>query len=305
MSGRVGSLALVLLVVAVLGVGAGAVLALSSGDDDPARAAVPAATSGGTAAASPREEAPRAGSATPATSTRATGGTGATTTAGDLAGRTVVIDPGHNGANGSHPTEINRLVDAGNGRKACNTTGTESNGGLAESRLNWLLAQHVRRALVARGAHVVLTRRGDDGVGPCVDRRARIANAANADAAVSIHGDGGPPGGRGFHVILPGAVPQVAGHSRIVATSARLGRAVRGAYRSGAGMPYSTYLGSAGLDVRTDLGGLNLLTVPGVMIETGNMRNATDAALMADSAWRRRAGRAIATGIGRYLRAVR
>src|SRR4051812_13395343 len=33
-----------------------------------------------------------------------------------LAGRTVVIDPGHNGANGSHPGEINRQVDIGNGR---------------------------------------------------------------------------------------------------------------------------------------------------------------------------------------------
>jgi N-acetylmuramoyl-L-alanine amidase len=212
-----------------------------------------------------------------------------------------VLDPGHNGGNASHPAEINRQVDVGNGRKACNTTGTESVGGLAEARFAFLLAAHVRRALQADGATVRLTRSSNTGVGPCVDRRARIANRADADAAVSIHGDGGPSGGRGFHVILPGRVPQVDGHDGIVGPSARLGRALRASYRSGAGVPYSTYLGRSGLDVRTDLGGLNLLTVPGVMIETGNMRNAADARLMQSGSWRRKAGVAIAAGIRRFL----
>jgi N-acetylmuramoyl-L-alanine amidase len=66
-------------------------------------------------------------------------------------------------------------------------------------------------------------------------------------------------------------------------------------------MPYATYLGRAGLDVRTDLGGLNLLRVPGVMIETGNMRNATDARRMSSAAWRARAARALADGVTRFL----
>src|SRR5207253_8694044 len=41
--------------------------------------------------------------------------------ASGLAGRTVVIDPGHNGQNWAHTAEINRLVDIGNGTKACDT----------------------------------------------------------------------------------------------------------------------------------------------------------------------------------------
>ena len=192
---------------------------------------------------------------------------------------------------------MNRPVSIGNGRKACDTTGTESVRGLAEHRYTWLVAQHARRALRAAGARVVLTRSDDAGVGPCITRRMPRANRIGADVAVSIHGDGGPAGGRGFHVILPGRVPELAGHDRIVAPSARLGRAVRAAFRSGTGMPYSTYLGRGGLDVRTDLGGLNLVRVPGVMIETGNMKNATDARLMSDADWRRRAGRAIAAGV--------
>ncbi|NUT42638.1 MAG: N-acetylmuramoyl-L-alanine amidase, partial [Thermoactinospora sp.] len=39
-----------------------------------------------------------------------------------LAGKTVVIDPGHNGGNASHPEEINRPVDIITGTKPCNTT---------------------------------------------------------------------------------------------------------------------------------------------------------------------------------------
>ena len=41
----------------------------------------------------------------------------------------------------------------------------------------------------------------DTGVGPCIDKRAQIGNRVHSDAAVSIHADGGPSSGRGFHVI--------------------------------------------------------------------------------------------------------
>ncbi|WP_026910097.1 N-acetylmuramoyl-L-alanine amidase [Patulibacter minatonensis] len=301
----------------VVGGGAAAVLVDGGGDDGPRTTPTAARTTETTTDVVPARATTRApgtpartttGDAPPTTSTATTPGTttaAGTSSSGALRGLTVVVDPGHNGQNASHPAQIDRQVDVGNGRKACNTTGTESVRGLAESRLNLLLAKHVQRALEAEGATVRMTRSNDDGVGPCVDRRARIANAAKADASISIHGDGGPASGRGFHVILPGRVPQVAGHDRIVATSAQLGRQVRRAYREGSGLPYSTYLGRAGLDVRTDLGGLNLLKVPGVMIETGNMRNATDASRMSDPVWRREAGRSIAAGVRAFLLARR
>jgi N-acetylmuramoyl-L-alanine amidase len=54
--------------------------------------------------------------------------------AGPLDGRTVVLDPGHNGRNGAHPERINRQVHVGGGMyKACNTTGTATASGYAES----------------------------------------------------------------------------------------------------------------------------------------------------------------------------
>jgi len=255
--------------------------------------ATAAATSSSTAVAATRA----AGTAPSAAVTTTTTAPPAAVPSRPLQGRTIVLDPGHNGGNAGAASRINRPVSVGNGTKACDTTGTESVRGLAEHRYTWLVARHARAALRAQGARVVLTRPDDRGVGPCITRRMPTADRVGADLAVSIHADGGPSGGRGFHVILPGRVPRIAGHDRIVAPSARLGRAVRAAFRRGTGMPYATYLGRRGLDVRTDLGGLNLIRVPGVMIETGNMRNATDAALMSDPEWRRRAGRAIAAGV--------
>jgi N-acetylmuramoyl-L-alanine amidase len=52
--------------------------------------------------------------------------------------------------------------------------------------------------------------------------------------------------------------------------------------------------GVDGLAARDDLAGLNLTTVPKVLIEWGNMRNATDAALLSTAGFQRRAARALA-----------
>ncbi|MDQ4103141.1 MAG: N-acetylmuramoyl-L-alanine amidase, partial [Actinomycetota bacterium] len=61
---------------------------------------------------------------------------------------TVVLDPGHNGANASHSAEINRLVpDGRGGTKACNTTGTSTNSGYPEHEFDWDVALRVRDVL--------------------------------------------------------------------------------------------------------------------------------------------------------------
>ena len=219
-----------------------------------------------------------------------------------LLGKTVVIDPGHNGANGSHPATINRPVDVGGGRKkACNTTGTATASGYSEAAFNWDVAVRLRRVLRRRGAHVVMTRENNRGVGPCIDERARIANRARALATVSIHGDGATAAGaRGFHVIEPAKIRGLT--DDIFSRSHRLALALRGAFRSGTGTPYSNYLGRNGIDRRSDLGGLRLANVPAVFIETGNMKNAKDARRMMSSRYRLRAARAIADGIERFAR---
>jgi N-acetylmuramoyl-L-alanine amidase len=69
----------------------------------------------------------------------------------------------------------------------------------------------------------------------------------------------------------------------------------------GTPMPVSNYAGLGGIEVRGDLGGLNLSTVPKVLIECGNIRNATDAALLANPAFRQQAAEALTSGLGAFL----
>lgn len=221
--------------------------------------------------------------------------------AGALAGARIAIDPGHNGRNWAHPDKINRQVAVGKGmRKACDTTGTETTSGYTESRFNMSVARKLTRKLRGAGARVRLTRRDDDGVGPCINRRARIGNRFQADAAVSIHADGGPASGRGFHVIYPSRIKGLT--DDIYWRSRKLARKLRGAYAKRTGLPPSSYAGSRGLDRRPDLGGLRLSDVPKVFIETGNMRNAADANRLRRNSFRKRIAHGIAHGLRRFLR---
>jgi N-acetylmuramoyl-L-alanine amidase len=217
-----------------------------------------------------------------------------------LRGRTILIDPGHNGGNGRHAARIARLVDAGTHRKACDTVGARTASGYAEHAHNLDVALRLAALLRGAGARVVLTRRTSTGWGPCITRRAALGNLVRADAAISIHADGGPPGGRGFHVIHPKRIRGLT--DDIAAPSYRLALALRSAYRAGTGMPYADYTARAGLSSRGDLGGLNLSDVPKVFLEAGNMRNAADARRLESPAFRQREAAALAQGLAVFLR---
>jgi N-acetylmuramoyl-L-alanine amidase len=80
-----------------------------------------------------------------------------------LAGKVVGIDPGHNGGNFSDPSFINSPVWNGREEEACDTTGTETDGGYTEALFNFNVASYLRRDLIAAGARVVMTRRTNDG----------------------------------------------------------------------------------------------------------------------------------------------
>ena len=200
--------------------------------------------------------------------------------------------------NWAHPAQINALVSIGNGSKACDTTGTAANDGYTESAFNLDVADRLAGLLRARGATVILTRDSDTGWGPCITQRAAIANQAGASVALSIHADGSTTG-RGFHVIYPAGIPGL--NEAIVGPSTRLALDLRDAYATGTGMPYATYIGHDGLDQRSDLGGLNLSQVPKVFIESGNLRNPTDAALLEGPAFRQREAEALTSGLENFL----
>ncbi|MEU4272781.1 N-acetylmuramoyl-L-alanine amidase [Streptomyces sp. NPDC026092] len=247
-------------------------------------------------------------SATPdaKTTTSAPTTTPATPSSGGLplAGRTIVIDPGHNPGNFQHSREINQKVDIGTGRKECDTTGTSTDADYTEAAFTLDVSHRLRDLLTARGAKVLLTHDADRPFGPCIDERARTGNAARADAVVSVHADGSATGNRGFHVILPAKVGSgAADTSKIVGPSRELGEAIAAHFARATGTAPANYLGGGtGLDVRDDLGGLNLSTVPKVFVECGNMRDPKDAALLTNAAWRQKAAQGLADGIGTYLK---
>lgn len=213
----------------------------------------------------------------------------------------MVLNPGHDGGNASHTAEINRQVPAGYGNyKACDTTGTETNAGYPEHAFTWDLAKRIRAILKQHGVHVIMTRTNDHSVGPCVDKRAEIGNKPDVAAVVSLHADGGPADGRGFHINQDSRRPDGA-TAKVARESDQLGQAIHRTLVRSSGLVPSTYIGEDGYVYRTDFAGLNLATRPATFLELGNMRNASDAALLSSSTGRQRIAAAVAAGIIAYL----
>ncbi len=95
--------------------------------------------------------------------------------------------------------------------------------------------------------------------------------------AIDIHADGGPTWGRGFTVLEPIADGP---NDRVIASSVRFGSYVHQAFVAGTPCGSATITGMTAINSRNDLAGLNLTTVPKVLIECGNMPNPADAALL-------------------------
>lgn len=208
-------------------------------------------------------------------------------------GATIVVDPGHNGRNGPGSGIDRPVPDGRGGTKPCNTTGASTADGYPEHAFTWAVSQALAQRLRQRGYQVVLTRDSDDGVGPCVDVRGEAGAKAHAAAVVSVHADGGPASGRGFHVLYsaPPLNPAQRGPARSLADA--LVTSMRGA-----GFTPATYIGRGGLDGRDDIAGLDLATVPSALVECANLRNPTDAAVARSPQGQQRFADAIAAALG-------
>jgi N-acetylmuramoyl-L-alanine amidase len=215
---------------------------------------------------------------------------------------TIVLDPGHQLGNHNYPRQINAPVPAGGFSKPCNTTGTATNSGIAEATVNLQLAKAVTKRLRRLGARVLMTRsvNSQQMWGPCVDKRGEFGKRVGAGLMVSLHADGAAASDRGFHVIAP--TRRSPWTTDIAASSLRLATALRDGLAK-KGVPRSNYIGGGtGLDVRSDLGTLNMSDVPVAMIEIGNMRNAVDARRMTTRTGRMQYAKAVVRGIRTYLR---
>jgi N-acetylmuramoyl-L-alanine amidase len=217
-----------------------------------------------------------------------------------LSGAVIAIDPGHQLGNGNprFASQMRQTRFNGSIVKSCNTTGTATNQGLPEATFNWKVAQRLKRMLESEGATVRLTRTTNsrEAWGPCVWDRGGFGAKVGAHLLVSIHADGAPASGHGYHVIAPkpikGWTDDIAKPSRALAESMITGMKASG------GTP-TTYLSSP-LSVRGDQSTLNFSNVPAVIVELGNMRNRADARRMSSASGQQGFARELAAGITRY-----
>ncbi len=216
-----------------------------------------------------------------------------------LAGKIIGIDPGHNGLNWTDPSFLNHKVWNGRQWENCDTTGTQTAGGYTEARFNFAVAIDLAKILRTDAARVVMTRTNNHGKGPCVNPRARILDRAHANVSIDIHADYGPSWGRGFTVLEPVADGP---NNKVIKSSERLAKDVHLEFLRHTPIGISNYYGNNGYIFRKDLAGLNLTTMPKVLIECGNMNNWADAKLLTSVRVQREIAWALAEAIIRFLR---
>ncbi|MDV8020649.1 N-acetylmuramoyl-L-alanine amidase [Rhodococcus sp. IEGM 1330] len=223
----------------------------------------------------------------------------------ELSGKTVFLDPGHQGT--AHSENLQRQVNDGRGgTKDCQTTGMTTLDGVPEHTINWKVSELVRSSLESLGATVKTSRADDTGWGGCVDDRARAASESGADVAVSIHADSTSTmtdaDKHGFHLIVPTLpIPSAAADAAQSEGGRSASTVMRDSYVR-AGFEPANYAGvENGIQERSDIAGPALTTVPLVFVEMGNGSNPDDAAVLESSDGQLKHAIAISTGIIDYL----
>lgn len=218
-----------------------------------------------------------------------------------LAGKTVFLDPGHQGSAAGHSL-AKQVPDGRGGMKDCQTTGATGVNGAAEHTVNWDVAQLVKAGLESQGARVVLSRPDDTGWGGCVDERAAAASKSGAVVAVSLHADstsaGADPSKKGFHMIVPTLpVPNAQAQAAQSGGGRKASTMMRDAFTK-AGFAPANYAGVVdGIQTRSDIAAVNLTTIPAVFIEMGNLSNPTEAVSLAAKAGQLKYATAVTDGI--------
>lgn len=229
-----------------------------------------------------------------------------TATGKALTGKTIFLDPGHQGSSAGQ--NLSRQVpDGRGGTKDCQTSGATSVSGVKEHTVNWQITQLVKAGLESQGARVQLSRPDDTGWGGCVDQRAAAASSSGAAVAVSLHADSTTTGTdanrKGFHMIVPTLpIPDAAAQKAQSGDGREASTAMRDAFEK-AGFTSANYAGvNKGLQTRSDIAAVNLTKVPAVFVEMGNLSNPTDAAALTGKDGQVKYAMAITNGILNYVR---
>ncbi|MFW0792476.1 N-acetylmuramoyl-L-alanine amidase [Gordonia sp. CPCC 205515] len=246
------------------------------------------------------------GSATVATLTAPTAAAAPAPAGTALLGKTIFLDPGHQGSAAGHALNA-QVPDGRGGKKDCQTTGATAVTGVPEHTINWEVVQLVKAGLESQGARVQLSRPDDTGWGGCVDQRAAAASKSGAAVSVSIHADstaaGSDAGKKGFHMIVPTLPIPNATVNRVQGGDGRKASSLMRDAFVKAGFPPANYAGvNNGIQTRPDIAAVNLTTVPAVFIEMGNLSNPVEAKSLSAKDGQLKYAMAITDGILNFVR---
>jgi N-acetylmuramoyl-L-alanine amidase len=187
----------------------------------------------------------------------------------NLAGKTIVLDPGHGG----------------------NDPGALGPDGVQEKSVNLAIASKAAEILRQQGADVIMTRTGD--TNPDLYARPDLANKDGADVFVSIHANSAgnrSTGGTGTYTYAPPGTSL--GRQR--AARLRLADDLQESLLAALG------LHSCGIFER-NFAVLRCSNMPAALVEVAFISNPREERLLNDAGWQEQAAAGIASGITRFL----
>lgn len=211
--------------------------------------------------------------------------------AGSLAGKTIVIDPGHasNTDSGMEPagpgSSETKVKDPGG------TSGVAT--GVREPVVTLAISRNLKTLLEAKGARVIMTRESDVFNGGNRER-AQIANQAGAQLFIRIHCDGSTNSSTsGASTLYPALIPGWT--DDIYNPSYRAAAAVQSALVNDLGIP------DHGTVERSDMTGFNWADVPAILPEVGFMSNPDEDVRLNSADYQLKVAQALARGIEVYF----
>lgn len=189
-----------------------------------------------------------------------------------LAGKVVVIDPGHGGKDSGSTADLHPFD-------------------VYEKNITLAIAQRVQTVLTANGATVIMTRTDDSF--PALESRPALANAHHADYFISIHADSSALGRNS----LAGTTVYFHGQSSVCRMmAADIGRRIS----ETSGISYNG-IKSDTIRFRTGFAVLRGSEMPAVLVETGYMNNDRDLAKLRDDAGQQRIAEGITAGLRDFI----
>lgn len=205
--------------------------------------------------------------------------------------KVIVIDPGHQEKGNSEKEPIGPGASTTKAKVSTGATGVATK--QRESVLNLKVAKLLEQELTEKGYQVIMTRTTNN-VNLSNSERAKIANNANADAFIRIHGNSVDNSSvKGILTMCQTAKNKYNGN--MADKSYKLSKAVLD------NVIKTTGAVNKGVSRTDEMTGINWCTVPSTIIEMGFMSNPEEDRLLADESYQKKIVLGIVNGIEDYF----